>query len=220
MVVADVSARQTGPLPKAPQHLSKPHPRGEVRVQARVVPAESKENEGAHCFSREFQRKCRSHTDTIRGLVDAPSVYAKGMREGGGAGVPALRRASPPRHRPAWEADTLPAELLPLGRHGLEAPCPRMLAPRRLRFQPPQAGRELGAPPLASPFRSEHPAQPGTCLRTAAIRASDPPSVVITRIGVSRLQERASQGRGEPTVDRHPDVSSDGADSNRRTEVR
>ena len=80
MVVADVSARQTGPLPKAPQHLSKPHPRGEVRVQARVVPAESKEDEGAHCFSREFQRKCHSHTDTIRGLVDAPSVYAKGTR--------------------------------------------------------------------------------------------------------------------------------------------
>jgi len=118
MVVTDVSARQTGPLPKAPHHLGETRLQGEVRVQARVVPAESKEDEGAHCFSREFQRKCRSHTDTIRGLVDAPSVYAKGMREGGGAGVPALRRASPPRHRPAWEADTLPAELLPLGRLG------------------------------------------------------------------------------------------------------
>jgi len=34
------------------------------------------------------------------------------------ASVRALRRASPPGHRPAWEADTLPAELLPLGRLG------------------------------------------------------------------------------------------------------
>jgi hypothetical protein len=33
--------------------------------------------------------------------------------DGGGSPVPAIRRASPPGSRLAWEADTLPAELLP-----------------------------------------------------------------------------------------------------------
>jgi len=36
-------------------------------------------------------------------------------RAGGTADLGAFRRASPPAHRHAWEADTLPAELLPLG---------------------------------------------------------------------------------------------------------
>jgi hypothetical protein len=80
MVVTDVSARQTGPLPKAPQHLSKPHPGVRSAFRLGSSQAEFKGDEGAHCFSREFQRKCHSHTDTIRGLVDAPSVYAKGTR--------------------------------------------------------------------------------------------------------------------------------------------
>jgi len=48
MVVTDVSARQTGPLPKAPHHLGETRLQGEVRVQARVIPAESKKDEGAH----------------------------------------------------------------------------------------------------------------------------------------------------------------------------
>jgi hypothetical protein len=54
--------------------------------------------------------------------------------------------------RPAtWEADTLPAELLPLGRHGLKGPCPRMLAPRRLPFQPPQSRAGAGRPAAREP---------------------------------------------------------------------
>ena len=45
-----------------------------------------------------------------------------GQESGKGRGLPAKRRVSPPDHRHAWEADTLPAELLPLGSRPPQGP--------------------------------------------------------------------------------------------------